>query len=294
MSGQGDDSDRRRDLRAQIEALGRVPREALRGIAAVAGGASRLPLFTSEQLAGAADAAEAIPETLRAQIVAAGKQFAVMDERLKEQVSELRQWIEGLDDRTRHMLAVLGAHGWYLDMDLSPRDADELLARLEGGDEAALVEHYRTRFSEIQQELTAWHPTRGGVLARAFEAHRRGEYELSVPVLLSQADGICKDLIGAQLYAKRDKRPVTATAIRKSGLDSNSYLAALLHPLTVELPITASEAERAGNPACLNRHAVLHGESVDYGTEINGLKAVSLIHYVACVLRREGPEGGTP
>lgn len=294
MPGQDDDSDRRRDLRAQMEALGRTPREALRGIAAVAGAASRLPLFTSEQLAGAAAAAAAIPETLRAQIVAAGKQFAEMDERLKEQISELRRWVEGLDDRMRHMLAVLGARGWYFDMDLSPREGDELLARLEGGDEAALVEHYRTRLSEIQQELTAWHPTRRGVLARAFEAHRRGEYELSVPVLLSQADGICKDLIGAQLYAKRDKKPVTAAAIRKSGRDSNSFRAALLHLLTVELPITASEVERAGNPACLNRHAVLHGESVDYGTEVNSLKAVSLIHYVACVLRREGPEGGAP
>jgi len=37
----------------------------------------------------------------------------------------------------------------------------------------------------------------------------------------------------------------------------------------------------------LYRHAVLHGESVDYGTEINSLKAISLLQYVSGVLARD-------
>ena len=38
----------------------------------------------------------------------------------------------------------------------------------------------------------------------------------------------------------------------------------------------------------LNRHEVLHGESVDYGTEINSLKAISLLYYIASVLGERG------
>ena len=39
----------------------------------------------------------------------------------------------------------------------------------------------------------------------------------------------------------------------------------------------------------LNRHAVMHGESLDYGSEENGLKAVSLLNYVSYILS-EDPE----
>ena len=50
--------------------------------------------------------------------------------------------------------------------------------------------------------------------------------------------------------------------------------------------IQAGERESLMN--VLNRHEVLHGESVDYGTEINSLKAMSLLYYIASVLGERG------
>ena len=65
---------------------------------------------------------------------------------------------------------------------------------------------------------------------------------------------------------------------------SDTYRAALLSPLAQTLPIGASKHERPEDFTELNRHVVLHGESLDYGTKINSLKAISLINYVAHVL----------
>ena len=60
----------------------------------------------------------------------------------------------------------------------------------------------------------------------------------------------------------------------------------LLSPLTETLPINASEYERQEDFEGLNRHIIMHGESLDYGTEVNGLKAISLINYISQVLSR--------
>ena len=65
------------------------------------------------------------------------------------------------------------------------------------------------------------------------------------------------------------------------------YTANYLHPLEITLPLWMSEGDRAkgGGPfAKLNRHQVLHGESVDYGTEENSLKAISLLNYLHWIL----------
>jgi len=62
---------------------------------------------------------------------------------------------------------------------------------------------------------------------------------------------------------------------------SDSYRAALLSPLAQTLPIGASEHERKEGFNELNRHMVLHGESLEYGSKTNSLKAISLVNYAS-------------
>ncbi len=63
--------------------------------------------------------------------------------------------------------------------------------------------------------------------------------------------------------------------------------AAFLSPFAETLPISASEDERDDRFSGLNRHMILHGESLDYGTRINSLKAISYINYVTQVLKMD-------
>jgi hypothetical protein len=200
--------------------------------------------------------------------------------------------MRALPERTRTALKALGARGWYDDLRKPLPEVWTLSAALESSEveeaEATLAAYYRAELDRIEQDLCAWFPNRARIISRALGAHRRDEYELSVPVLLAQADGICKELIQLQFFGRRDGRPQTATYVQ--GFAADSFEAALLHPLEEPLPISDSvagpeEAERA-----LNRHGVLHGLSLSYGTEINSLKAVSLLYYLASVLRPE-PDG---
>lgn len=200
--------------------------------------------------------------------------------------------IEQLPDRVQTALMTLGNHGWYLDEEMTVPFLWELAEALDNGNvteaEAALMDHFRERLASIEDELNAKFPVRSGVISAAFRAHNRGEYDLSIPVLLAQTDGICFETINAYLFIGKNSRPQTARYV--DTLASNTLRFAMLYPLSQRMPISASEHERNEYFDGLNRHQVLHGEVLNYGTEINSLKAISLLNYVSQVLIKENGE----
>lgn len=206
---------------------------------------------------------------------------------------ELQRTFRELPLKTREALMVLGNHGWYLDLDMPPSFfLGKLKNALEDGDaraaEELLSQHFEERLSAIETSIADSFPARSHIVRAAFSAHRRREYELSIPVFLAQSDGICKEVIGEHFFMKKHKKPRTAIYVEQ--IASDTYRAALLSPLAQSLPISASEKERGADFTGLNRHTVLHGESVDYGTKENSLRAISLINYVAHVLDFERDE----
>ncbi len=79
-------------------------------------------------------------------------------------------------------------------------------------------------------------------------------------------------------------------------IEGQTLKSAILSPLTLKLPISASEKDRGSDFIGLNRHQVLHGEVVDYNTKINSLQAISCINYMSQVLewiRKSGTEFDT-
>jgi len=244
------------------------------------------PLQLQQQLLNIGTAVRATLEQIERSITES------IEETVRQIQETTRTLLEELPQAAREALTILGQHGWYLDPEMSLPELAPLAESLQRGDstdaERSLADHYRVRLPQIKQELVSWYPARAGIIMPGFEAHRRGEYVLSIPVLLAQADGICKERLGVSLYSrqKRNGPPVTAKAIKKQELDPIE--AAMLHPLEIPLPISASENELKRLLNVLNRHEVLHGISVDYGTEVNSLKAISLLYYVASVLRKRG------
>jgi hypothetical protein len=190
---------------------------------------------------------------------------------------------------TKKALLLLGDHGWYLDLEMTLPELWELKEALSEGNaakaEEALVAYFEGRLDEIEKSITERFPHRAHLIRAAFNAHRRQEYELSVPVLLAQTDGMCKDAVNQYLFIRQNKKPGTAVYVERVAADT--FRAALLSPLARTLPISASEHERPAGADTLNRHAVLHGESLNYGNKTNSLRAISLINYVAHVLEVE-------
>jgi hypothetical protein len=199
---------------------------------------------------------------------------------------QLQESFRELPPRTQEAVLLLGAHGWYLDLEMPLPGLWELKKALSEGNveeaEEALAEYFASRLDEIEGSIIERFPNRHKIIRAAFNAHRRQEYELSIPVFLAQTDGICKEVIKQYFFIKQNKKPRTAIYVEQ--IASDTYRAALLSPLAQTLPIGASKHERPEDFTELNRHVVLHGESLDYGTKINSLKAISLINYVAHVL----------
>jgi len=237
-----------------------------------------IPLYALPNLGPVAEQAEKIRKSLEGIISPA--------------FEELQRSFRELPPKTQEALILLGTHGWYLDLEMPMHSLWQLKKALEEGSvlkvEEALVRYFEERLDEIEASILSRFPSRENVIRAAFAAHRRCEYELSIPVFLSQTDGICKEVVKEHFFIKQNKKPRTAIYVEQIAADT--YRAALLSPLAHSLPIGASEKERGPGFIELNRHMVLHGESLDYGTKTNGLKAISLINYVAHVLKSDDGE----
>ena len=150
--------------------------------------------------------------------------------------------------------------------------------------ELSLINYFRDNMPEIEVRIKNNYPHRFDIIGSAFIAHRREEYELSIPVFLAQTDGLCYEVINEHLFMRDKERKAPRTIRYVDRFASNAFRQALLAPLAHKLPISASIYERDENFNELNRHQVLHGESLDYGTEVNSLKSISLLNYVNQVL----------
>ncbi|MGP1680647.1 MAG: hypothetical protein ACTS6J_26280 [Burkholderiales bacterium] len=178
-------------------------------------------------------------------------------------------------------MRIMAEHGWYVQPRMTPRQHREIcraLAETRTAEvEAALVNYFEAELEEIEKTLCRNTPNRARLLRSAFAAHRRKDFAASIPLMLAQADGICRDYTGGHLFADRK----TLQAWVKAGKPSMLMYFAALVEVT---PIIASEKVRASNPVAFNRHAIMHGESIDYDSEANGARAVSLLVYIDWVL----------
>ena len=200
----------------------------------------------------------------------------------------LQEAAEKLPGRIRAALLDLGEHGWYLDLGMPLPDLWRLTDTLAEGDidqaEFVLTEYFDRRTDAIEASIAALYPRRQEIVRKAFKAHRNGDYDLAIPVFLAQVDGICKEATNEYLFRKQNKKPAIAKYVEQAVLDSFSK--ALLSPFSRTLPINATEWDRANTPGDFgfNRHTILHGESLDYGTKTNSLRAISLLNYASHVL----------
>ena len=204
-----------------------------------------------------------------------------------EKVSRwISEWWEGLKRDLPRGLKAMAARDWFMDDEMPLDLITSFESRVENAPQAVedeLSEYYRERVDRIEEAICEAHPHRRPFLQAAFRAHRRGEYELSVPVLFAQADGIWEDECGRSLFSNRG--PKSAAADYQDQRELGLLDELLLSPLSIRAPLWLSKGEREQSFDGLNRNQVMHGESVDYNTEINSLKALSFLSYINTLLQ---------
>ena len=219
-------------------------------------------------------------------------------QRLSLHIEALRDWLEEQPERDKQSLAKLADRGWFLDPNMPVANIGLLARAIEeypNDVDTAYSGFIRNRLDEIEWELVAAYPSRNHLLRDAFEAHRKAQYTLSVPVFLTQADGIFRERFNKELYdSKRQgvSRAITDNTYRSSCQDR--FFRAVLEPFKVPSPLWNSQGELDKAFTGLNRHQVLHGMSTDYDVELNSLRAVSLLSNLRWVLNRSVGNEETP
>jgi len=211
--------------------------------------------------------------------------------KIVEDIGAIAKGLEAYPLEIRAGLLAMSRSGWYLDDQMSARDPirfkeavdDNRAADAEGD----MTDHFESRTNDIRAELIQDYPHRRKIFDAAFDAHSNGQYVLSIPVLLAQVDGICVDVAKAHFFMAKERLKVVEYVVQLAG---SEIARAFLAPFEFEMSVTQSQKSRPEDFSGLNRHTVLHGESVDYGTRENGLRAISLLNYMSQSLKQEAEE----
>jgi len=186
---------------------------------------------------------------------------------------------------------ILAENGWFISLFLTDTvtsfdAATCFLSRKLDRDrgDKIMVAHYRETLDEIQKWAEDEFPNRRLILRKAFNAHRQRDYELSIPVMLAQADGIGEEIFGKDVSpSSQHSRKVNARKKFVEGIIDSAtkkMFGDYYSLITSQLPINAGESQRTKFNSPLNRHLVLHGISTDYATEVNALKTISWLQYI--------------
>lgn len=219
-------------------------------------------------------------------------------EEMWEAAAPVAEALATFPKRLESSLLVMADYGWFLVASMPPTSAFEVAHTLSeqriADADALMCQHAEQDLDFVLAELARAFPHRERIVCKALKAHSDGDYELSVPVLLAQADGMAKDKLRTGLYDKeRDSRNTPArpklrtpieNALDKLPWHEKVVYASVVEPLRHLWPLSASAGQFPTDRPVLNRHAVLHGESTDYAVKKVSCQAVCVASYVALAL----------
>ncbi|MNJ40303.1 hypothetical protein D3C77_351950 [compost metagenome] len=191
-------------------------------------------------------------------------------------------------------LDFLAAKTWFVSMSLGLSNYERLAfspetigmsEEVEGALNDLFIEVYRESLDDLEASMLDRFPKRAFAIGPAINAHRRGEFALSIPVFLSQADGILLDITSAELFTSKGHISKHAQSQISTEPHENwlgYFDDAKWSPLSVVRPIGWSPKERSKEGYDgLNRHTIMHGMDLNYASEVNSYKSLSLLVYIA-------------
>lgn len=195
-------------------------------------------------------------------------------------------------------LADAAACSWFLSLIVDFRSYERLGFCVDGvsdpNQRRNLIEenfsnYYRDNMDWLGRVVVESISDRAFAIGPALSAHSRGEYVLSIPVFLSQAEGILRDMTSAELFTRAQNVSGFAQAKRTAIKLDDTWLSfsddSFWAQLSGDLPIGWGPKQRTDNKYTgFNRNTTLHGIDKDYATEINSLKAFSLLCHITGLL----------
>jgi len=209
------------------------------------------------------------------------KQFAeTYGPKIQELVIRAKQWQED----QKISVALLAERGWFPNWYTFYYSPTEEFESIDDLMIAQIDEHW----DEIKQNIIELSPNREHILSVAFELHEQENYIASIPLILSQSDGICSEDF-THFFSKDSNTGRRASDEIILQAESNELVVdflseILLEPFKVNLQLSqgSSKANKAAKKKGPNRHGIIHGsrKHLDYGSKVNGYKAISFLAFI--------------
>jgi len=204
-------------------------------------------------------------------------------------------FLEMIDEKYKLFSIMLSDEGWYFDYELALETLSDLYIDQVFNDSDVLDEYmikfYRDKIKDIIDNFKTIQNKRYPIIEKAFIAHDMGYYELSIPVFLAQIEGVFFDLTKKDLFSqgRRNNKENTAgnwiDLKSSSDIDNNlQFRLTLLGSLKNNENITANFTESNDFPNALNRNKILHGRELNYSSELNSFKAISLLSFIGTIV----------
>ena len=204
----------------------------------------------------------------------------------------LAEMMKTIEEKAPDGFKELAKYGWYLDYSCLPKTPLELGEKLKKGkvDEVDqfLINYYENELENIRTRLIKKNGHRKEIIDEGLENHNKKNYNSSITLLLTQADGLCYDKTkklffrnNSKLSRKKKYKPEIEEILAN---DTALLLKEFLAPMNEPTAINELSSKLEKFPVRLNRHEILHGIDYNYGTKINSLKIISFLSYINDVL----------
>lgn len=214
----------------------------------------------------------------------------IFEEPIKSSFSQFHELAENLNSTVKKFdvnfkksLDIIADRGWYMSMDMSLgkifSTAGDAMLNKDSNVDLVLTKYYKKGRKTIVSKLSFHYPERASLLAEALYCHNKKKYAASTLLFLSQADGIFE---GNLFKITNDKAKL------KKQLAEAQQSEYLIEVITKIRGIDSVVANKHNFKSDLNRHECMHGLTMDYGTEVNSLKALSLLCFVSDLTNRPG------
>ena len=191
---------------------------------------------------------------------------------------------EQFTDNQKSLAQRMVRNGWYFTGNLPPI-SKELLSINDKEFNLALCDFYDSESEYMFNRILETFPHRKHILAKIEKAHNNKDYELCIPTMLSQADGISYELFNVSLFSKdKLKQPKTKNQ-KQIKFDEDNIMDILF---ITQLSITGIlNQDVFAKPKFFNRHSVIHGTDVHYNKKQNSLRCLSILYFLAEVKDRK-------
>lgn len=187
----------------------------------------------------------------------------------------------------RHSATVKFAalEGWFVQPEFDLPQIGELSTLTENNDYELLDNKFTSYIeaceSDILERMLQEYPERQDIINEAFRLHREARYLASIPLFLMLAEGIALGKTNLSVFNTRHNKPEIAKIFKATHAEARTIENMFSMPLSENHPLSKSK------PGKLNRHRVLHGRDLSYGTKKNSLQALSFLGNIGWIFSRD-------